>query len=147
MQGKKGPPNEIGHSRGDASTKIHAAVDAYGYPLYVMLSKGQRNDINYAIPVLEHIDIEGSNVLADRGYDSNQLLDYIYERGGEPTIPSRKDAKFEQHCDWWLYKERHLVEKYFLKLKGFRRIATRYNKLAATYLGFICIASILIWLK
>ena len=147
MQGKKGPPNEIGHSRGGASTKIHAAVDAYGYPLYVMLSKGQRNDINYAIPVLEHIDIEGSNVLADRGYDSNQLLDYIYERGGEPTIPSRKDAKFEQHCDWWLYKERHLVEKYFLKLKGFRRIATRYNKLAATYLAFICIASILIWLK
>lgn len=45
-----------------------------------MLSEGQRNDINYAIPVLEHIDIEGSNVLADRGYDSNQLLDYIYER-------------------------------------------------------------------
>ena len=58
-----------------------------------MLSEGQRNDINYAIPVLEHIDIEGSNVLADRGYDSNQLLDYIYERGGEPTIPSRKGAK------------------------------------------------------
>ena len=92
-----------------------------------MLSEGQRNDINYAIPVLEHIDIEGSNVLADRGYDSNQLLDYIYERGGEPTIPSRKGAKFERHCDWWLYKERHLVEKYFLKLKGFRRIATRYD--------------------
>ena len=142
---KRGPPNEIGHSRGGASTKIHAAVD--GYPLYVMLSEGQRNDINYAIPVLEHIDIEGSNVLADRGYDSNQLLDYIYERGGEPTIPSRKGAKFERHCDWWLYKERHLVEQYFLKLTGFRRIATRYDKLAATYLGFICIASILIWLK
>ncbi len=70
--------------------------------MYVMLSEGQRNDINYAIPVLEHIDIEGSNVLADRGYDSNQLLDYIYERGGEPTIPSRKGAKFERHCDWWL---------------------------------------------
>ena len=65
-----------------------------------MLSEGQRNDINYAIPVLEHIDIEGSNVLADRGYDSNQLLDYIYERGGEPTILSRKGAKFERHCDW-----------------------------------------------
>ena len=112
-----------------------------------MLSEGQRNDINYAIPVLEHIDIEGSNVLADRGYDSNQLLDYIYERGGEPTIPSRKGAKFERHCDWWLYKERHLVEKYFLKLKGFRRIGHFLGKQAATYLGFICIASILIWLK
>ena len=84
-----------------------------------MLSEGQRNDINYAIPVLEHIDIEGSNVLADRGYDSNQLLDYIYERGGEPTIPSRKGAKFERHCDWWLYKERHLVGKYFSSSRAF----------------------------
>ena len=144
---KRGPSNEIGHSRGGASTKIHAAVDAYGYPVYLMINEGQRNDINYAIPLLDQIEINGSNVLADRGYDSNKLLDYVYARGGEPTIPSRKGAKFERHCDWWLYKERHLVEKYFLKLKAFRRIATRYDKLAATYLGFICIASILIWLK
>ena len=85
-----------------------------------MLSEGQRSDINFAIPVLEHIKIEGSNVLADRGYDSFKLIDYIYENGGEPTIPSKKGAKFERHCDWWLYKERHLVKKYFLKLKGFR---------------------------
>ena len=91
--------------------------------------------------------IEGSQVLADCGYDSWQLIDYIYENGGEPTIPSKKGAKFERHCDWWLYKERHLVEKYFLKLKGFRRIATRYDKLAFTYMGFICLTSILIWIK
>lgn len=144
---KRGPPNEIGHSRGGASSKIHAAVDAYGYPVYLMLSEGQRNDINFAIPVLEHINIEGSSVLADRGYDSQILTDYIYENGGEPTIPSKKGAKFERRCDWWLYKERHLVEKYFLKLKGFRRIATRYDKLAFTYMGFVCLASILIWIK
>ena len=144
---KRGPPNEIGHSRGGASSKIHAAVDAYGYPVYLMLSEGQRNDINFALPVLEHINIEGSSVLADRGYDSQNLIDYIYENGGEPTIPSKKGAKFERRCDWWLYKERHLVEKYFLKLKGFRRIATRYDKLAYTYMGFVCLASILIWIK
>lgn len=112
-----------------------------------MLSQGQSNDINYAIPVLEPINIDGSQVVADRGYDSARLLDYIYGRNGEPTIPSRTGAKFERHCDWWLYNERHLVEKYFLKLKAFRRIATRYDKLAFTYMGFICLASILIWLK
>lgn len=55
---KWGPPNEIGHSRGGASSKIHVAVDAYGYPVYLMLSEGQRNDINFAIPLLEHMDIE-----------------------------------------------------------------------------------------
>lgn len=112
-----------------------------------MLSEGQRNDINYAIPLLEQVELEGTNVLADRGYDSNRLIDYIYDHGGEPTIPSRKGAKFERRCDWRLYKERHLVEKLFLKLKAFRKIATRYDKLACTYLGFLCIASILIWLK
>ena len=144
---KRGPPNEIGHSRGGASTKIHAVVDAYSYPVYFMISEGQRNDINYALPLLEHVNTTGSNVLADQGYDSNKLLDYVYDYGGEPTIPSRKEAKFDRHCDWWLYKERHLVENYFLKLKAFRRIATRYDKLASTFLGFVCIVSILIWLK
>ena len=99
------------------------------------------------IPLLDHVNSNGSNVLTDRGYDCNKLIDYIYALGGEPTIPSRKGAKFERHCDWWLYKERHLVENYFLKLKAYRRIATRYDKLASTFLGFICIASILIWLK
>ena len=144
---KQGIASLIGHSRGGASTKIHAVVDAYGYPVYLRLSEGQRNDINMAIPLLEPISLNGSQVLADRGYDSNQLIDYIYDHGGEPTIPSRKGARFERHCDWWLYKERHLVECFFLKLKAYRRIATRYDKLASTYLGFICIASILIWLK
>ncbi len=112
-----------------------------------MLSEGQRNDIDHAIPILEHINIEGSQILADRGYDSYKLIDHIYENGGEPTIPSKKGARSDRHCDWWLYKERHLVERYFLKLKGFRRIATRYDKLAFTYIGFICLASILIWIK
>lgn len=118
---KKGPSSLIGHSRGGGSTKIHAIVDAYGYPVYLLLSEGQRNDINMAIPLLEQINLNGSQVLVNRGYDSNKLIDYIYDHGGEPTILSRKDTKFEHRCDWWLYKERHLVECFFLKLKAYRR--------------------------
>ena len=132
---------------GGARTKIHAIVDAHGYPVYLLLSKEQRNDINMAIPLLEQFSLNGSQVLANRGYDSNQLIDYIYDHGGEPTISSRKGARFKRHCVWWLYKEKHLVEFFSLKLKAYRRIATCYDKLASTYLGFICIASILIWLK
>lgn len=67
-----------------------------------MISEGQRNDITYAVPLLEQIDIKESRVLADKGYDSNHLIDYIYDPGGEPTIPSRKGAKFERHYDWFL---------------------------------------------
>ena len=100
-----------------------------------------------AIPLLEHAELEGSFVLADKGYDSSALIDYIYDHGAEPIIPSRKGAKFERRCDWWQYKERHLVEKLFLKLKAFRRVATRYDKYAFTYMGFLCLASILIWIK
>jgi transposase len=122
-------------------------VDSYGYPVFLILSEGQRNDITMAIPLLEHAELEGSFVLADKGYDSGALIDYIYGHGAEPVIPSRKGAKFERRCDWWRYKERHLVEKLFLKLKAFRRVATRYDKYAFTYMGFLCLASILIWIK
>lgn len=110
---KNGPANEIGHSHSGNSTKIHAAADAYGYPVSILISEGQRSDITYAIPVLEKIDLAGSDVLADRGYDCWKLIDYIYEKGGEPSIPSKKGAKFERRCDWWQFIERHLVENIF----------------------------------
>ena len=80
-------------------------------------------------------------------FNSNKVLKYIHANGAKATIPSKRNAKIQRSCDWWLYKERHLVEKLFLKLKAYRRIATRYDKLACTYLGFLCLASILIWLK
>nr|WP_330372207.1 transposase [Mediterraneibacter gnavus] len=66
---------------------MHAVVDAYGNPVHLMISEGQRNDIVYAIPLLEQVKIpEDSQILADRGYDSDQLIDYIYSRGAEPTV-------------------------------------------------------------
>lgn len=55
-------------------------------------------------------------MLADRGYDNQNLIDYIYEYGGEPTIPSKKGAKFERRCDWWLYKERQKQHREKLSL-------------------------------
>jgi len=129
------------------STKIHAVVDSLGYPVYFVLSEGQESDSTHAIPVLSHIKIEGSDVLADKGYDADKIIDYIYENGGVPTIPSKANRKIQRLCDWWLYKERRLVECFFQKLKNYRRIATRYDKLSATFAGFICIASICIFLN
>lgn len=131
---KDTPPNEIGHSHGGTVAKIHAVADAYSYPVYIVLSKSQRNDIHFAFPVLEHINIEGGQILADRGYDNNQLIDYIYDHGGEPTILSRKGAKFHHLCDWQLYKERHLVEKLFLKLKSYEEFLPDMTNSHLTYL-------------
>jgi len=102
-----------------------------------MLSEGQEHDSVYAEKLLSSINIENSDVLADKGYDSDAIIDYIYECGGEPTIPSKSNRKVGRRCDWWLYKERHVVENFFLRLKNFRRVATRYDKLASTFAGFV----------
>lgn len=61
------------------STKIHAVVDALGYPVYLKLSEGQEADSVHAIDVLSHVDITNSDVLADKGYDTDKILDYVYE--------------------------------------------------------------------
>ena len=115
--------------------------------MYFILSEGQESDSTFAIPVLSEVDIEGSAVLADKGYDADKIIDHIYDNGGEPTIPSKANRTFQRHCDWWLYKERHLVECFFQKLKNYRRIATRYDKLSTVFAGFVFIASIGIWLN
>jgi transposase len=117
------------------------------YTAFFTLSEGQEADCAHAEEVLSNVDIEDSGVLADRGYDSDQLIDYIYDRGGEAAIPPKKNRKIQRRCDWWLYKERRLVECFFQKLKNYRRIATRYDKLACTFASFVCLASIGIWLN
>lgn len=73
-----------------------------------MISEGQRNEINYAIPVLEQTNIEGSLVMADRGYDSYNLLDYIYERETNLSFYLKRGAKYVRHCYWRQYRERHM---------------------------------------
>ena len=76
-----------------------------------------------------------------------EIPDYIQQHNGDYAIPPKSNAKNPWKWDWFLYKERHLVENFFLKLKQFRRIATRYDKLAASFLAFVHIASIAILLK
>lgn len=146
---KKGTNNsqKIGKSKGGLSTKIHAVVDALGNPVFFELSEGQESDNNYAIPLMENVEIEGCNILGDKGYDSDKILDYIKSRMGNPVIPPKANRKKQRDCDYHLYKERHLVECFFNKLKNFRHIATRYDKLDFTYAGFVCLACICILIK
>jgi transposase len=94
------------------------------------------------------LGLDAENVLADRGYDSHELVEFIEdEMGSVAVIPSRCTNKGQRECDWHLFKERHLVECFFNKLKQYRRIATRYEKLASTYLTMVLIGCCLIWLK
>jgi transposase len=122
-------------------------VDALGNPVYFQLSEGQEADSKYASKVLDEIEIRDSNILGDKGYDSDAILEYVKSRGGKPTIPPKANRKEQRECDWYLYKERHLVECFFNKLKNFRHIATRYDKLATVFAGFTCLACIVILIK
>ena len=121
---------QIGKSRGGNTTKIHAVVDGIGNPIYFQLSAGNVNDSTVAIDVLSHIELSGSNVLGDKAYGIVAIRKYITSRGATYTIPPKSNTVTPWECDFHVYKERHLIECFFNKLKHFRRIATRYDKLA-----------------
>ena len=135
-----------GRGIGGLTTKVHAVVDGLGNPLFLMLSPGTRNDIVYAQELLEPFDLNGKKVLADMGYDQETFCEYIRQRGGEPVIPSRITNRIQRDIDENEYRERHLVENLFQKLKNRRRFATRYDKLDSSFLSVSTIAAILTWL-
>ena len=99
------------------------------------------------VPLLSRINIDGSNILGDKAYGAKAIRDYIDSHNAAYTIPPRSDANDPWPVDWHTYKERHLVECFFQKLKWFRRIFTRYDKLDASFLAFVYIAAIVILLK
>lgn len=86
-------------------------------------------------------------VIADRAYDADSLHNVILEQGGEPVIPPRRHRTWQHSYDRIAYKQRWGIEGFFAKLKQWRRIATRYDKIAANFLGFIKLASIMLWIK
>lgn len=135
----------LGKSVGGFSTKIHATVDALGNPLRLLLTGGQRGDATQAIPLLEGFDFSG--VLADRGYDTNDILDFIAQNDAEAVIPAKKNRIIQRDIDWHVYKERHLVECFMNKIKQYRRIFSRFEKYASRYMSFLSFASALIWLR
>lgn len=112
--------------------------------MHFLLSGGQVHDSKVAIPMLSELRINDSNILADRAYGTKEIRSYISEQGEKYTIPPKSNNTDPWFCDFLLYKERHLVECFFNKIKAFRRIATRYDKLASSFLAFVHVASI--WL-
>jgi putative transposase len=127
------------------STKIHAAGDALGLPVRLIGTPGQRHDIAFAHELVQ--DIEAEALLADKGYDANHLVEKMQDRGTQIVIPAKQNRKTQRAYDTDLYRERNRIERFFNKLKQFRRVATRYDKLLANFMGFVKLAAIAIWLK
>ena len=126
------------------TTKIHAVVDAVGNPLRFILSPGQVSDITQAPALIA--EFPAGSVLGDKGYDAKSLRDAITEQGGVAVIPPRTTSP-QVHCDFALYCERNLVERFFLKIKHFRRIATRYEQTKRAFLSMLSLVSAVIWTR
>lgn len=135
----------FGRSRGGFSSKVHATTDALGCPTRFVVTGGNKSDCSHAIETLSGQCAEA--VLADKGYDTNEIVDTVVNMGAEAVIPSRSRRLQQRAYDRHLYKERSAIECMFNKLKQFRRVATRYDKLASSYLSFLHIAGIGLWLK
>lgn len=121
-------------------------VDERGLPVKLRLSAGHASDKANAPALLEGLPII-SDVVADRGYDWQYLIDVVKTRGGRAHIPTQRDRKLQRSVDRELYRRRNLIERFFCKLKHFRRIATRFDKLARNFLAAVCLASARIWMR
>ena len=145
-EGEKTADKAVGRTRDGLNTKLHAIVDGLGNPVEFMLSAGNDHDSVHAVELLKKVEISGSNVLADRAYEAKTIRAYVLEREVSYVILPQSNVSEPWPVDGWLYKERHLVEYFFQKLKWFRRIATRYNKLDTSFLAFVYLVSIAILL-
>ena len=144
MAGEKTADKAVGRTRGGMNTKLHAIVDGLGNPVEFLLSAGNDHDSVHAVELLSKVDISNSNILADRAYAAKAILEYITEHGARYVIPPKSNVINPWPIDRHLYKERHLIECFFQKLKWFRRIATRYEKLDISFTAFVHLASIAI---
>ena len=118
-----------------------------GNPLRFLLTGGNEADITAAPALLDSCDVQTEYVLADKGYDSDDFVKQIERRGSIAVIPPRSNRKEPRDCDYHVYRERHLVEIFFNKIKHYRRISSRFEKLARVFLAMIHIASCMIWLR
>ena len=120
-------------------------MDALGNPLRFTLTPGQQHDITQAETLLTGYRSE--YVIADKGYDAQDFVDHLAEEGMVAVIPPRSNRKAPRDYDRHLYRERHVVECFIGKIKHYRRVFSRFDKLASRYLGFLQFAAVLIWLR
>ena len=144
---KRAAERAIGKSRGGCTTKIHIAAHAHGNPIDFEITGGEIHDAKAANQIIAKVG-DAENVIADKGYDSEAIRDEIRSKGSTPIIPRKSNAiKSNPEFDSHLYKLRHLVENLFARLKHWRSISTRFDKLARNYKAMVYLGCSLIWLN
>jgi transposase len=139
--------NALGRSRGGFSTKIHARTNAEGLPIGIVITPGQAHDVTAYPALMEEVDDNPEQMLADKGYDSDAVRDDIQKRGGEALIPTRATRKVQHLVDKAIYALRNRIERFFNKIKNSRRVATRYDKLVESFAAFVLLATVRLWIR
>jgi transposase len=139
----------LGRRRGGFGTKIHAAVSGLLLPVILLLSPGQEADVSHAKTLLGKVPTgaEVKAVICDKGYDSKAVVEAIQAMGAEAVIPSLSNRKEQRDYDKDRYKDRNLAERFWQKIKQFRRVATRYEKTGRNFLAFVQVASLMVLLR
>ena len=130
----------LGRSRGGFGTKLHGVVNPLGHPVVLKVTGAEAADSPHLPDLIAGLSTQA--VLADKGYDSNANREAIHAAGAVACIPPKKNRLQAITFDRHLYKERNMIECFFAKIKQYRRVATRYDKKAANFLGFVWIASL-----
>ena len=145
LRRKRGEQKQaIGRSRGGRNTKIHAIADAKGRLLSILLTGGEAHDCPVAERLIRRCKA-AEELLGDKAYDSAELRESLEDRGTTPVIPNKCNRKQPFSFNKKSYQKRHRIENAFCRLKDFRRIATRYDKLARNFLASICLVAAIVW--
>jgi transposase len=133
-------------SRSGIGTKVHCAADAKGRPIDLRITAGNVHDVEEAEALIR--GKETKYVLGDKGYDAVRVDKAIESIGAMPVIPVRASSFLrKRECPKEIYKHRSAIERFFSRLKGFRRVGTRYEKKGINFLNMVFVAAILIWLS
>lgn len=136
----------IGKSRAGHTSKIHLVVDAHGLPVDFEITGGHVNDCTVAPELIVRLP-EADVIIADKGYDSERIRETIESRGARPAIPRKRNSvKGNADLDRGLYRYRHLVENAFARLKHYRAVASRFDKLKRNYESVVAMACMILWL-
>ena len=115
-------------------------------PVRIVLSPGQSSDKTLAPMLIEGLKPD-RDLIADRGYDARAIINLVASRGGRAHIPTCRDRKIQRSVDHAIYRQRNLIERFFNKLKHFRRVATRYDKTARNFLAAVLLAATRLWAR
>ena len=135
----------IGRTKGGLNTKLCALVEGRGRLMAAALAPGQTYEVEAAAPLL--YTLKNVLLVGDRGFDADDLRQQLLAQGCLASIPPRSGRRSPAWYHQGFYRQRHKIENFFQRIKVFKRVSTRYDKLALTFLNFILVAAVFDWLK